>query len=346
MERIDERKREVLRAVVENHIEARVPVGSKTLSRDKLSQLKLSPATIRNTMAELDEMGYITQPHTSAGRLPTDKGYRFFVDELMMARKLSGNEMKRIDQMLLRETQLSDGMFETASGIISSFSQNAALVLLPRISAVVVDRFYFLKISRFRIQAVLKTSMGRVINLLLELDEDWSEAELTELSNFLNSEYAGQSLARMRQNLRRRVIREQSRIKRLRARALKVQERLLARQAGDGLIIEGISKFFDQPEFKMDAEKLRKLFQALSEKKRLIQLLDKCIDSKNIEVNIGSELENYGFEDCSLITTYCGPGNNWDGAIGVIGPRRMDYAYIFSLLEYMSGALRKICSRI
>lgn len=342
METIDERKREVLLAVVESHIKATVPVGSKTISSEKLSILRLSPASIRNTMAELDEMGYITQPHTSAGRLPTDKGYRYFVDQLMTTRKLARKDKIRIDQILQSETARADTLLQTTSTIISTFSSNAALVMLPNISDVVVNKFYFIKVSPLQIQVVLKTSVGRVLNLIVEPDEEWSEPELTELSNFMNREYTGQSLRRIRLNLKKKIKREKAQIKRLKARALTLQEMLVKQRSGEELIISGITKFFDQPEFKKDAEKLKRLFEALSEKKRLIELLDKCLYSEKVEVNIGSELGYEGFRDCSLITANCGRDSNWDGALGVIGPRRMDYAYIFSLLDYLTGALRKI----
>ena len=332
---IDERKSGILLA-------ATVPVGSKTISSEKLSKLRLSPATIRNTMAELDEMGYITQPYTSAGRLPTDKGYRYFVDKLMTARKLARKDKTRIDIILQNEKVRADGLLEATSTIISTFSSNAALVMLPHISDVVVNKFYFLRVSSLQIQVVLKTSVGRVVNLIVEPDEEWSEPELTELSNFMNREYSGQSLRRIRHNLKKKIKREKAQIKRLKARALALQEMLVKQRGGEELIISGVTKFFNQPEFKTDTEKLKKLFNALSEKKRLIELLDKCLYSEKVEVNIGSELGYEGFRDCSLVTANCGRDSNWDGALGVIGPRRMDYAYIFSLLEYLTGALGKI----
>ena len=342
MSTIDERKREVLLAVVQSHIKATVPVGSKTLSSEKLSSLGLSPATIRNSMAELDEMGFITQPHTSAGRLPTDKGYRYFVENLMTRRKLAKSEKARIDKILKTQTARADSLLEATSTIISSFSSNAALVMLPRMSDVVVSKFYFIKVSQFQIQVVLKTSVGRVINLIVEPAEEWSDSELIELSNFMNLEYTGQSLRKIRHNLKVEIKRNKTRIKKLRARALALQEMLLEQQPGEELIITGTTQFFDQPEFKQDAEKLKKLFNALSEKKRLIELLDKCLDSEKVEVNIGSELGYDGFSDCSLVTANCGRDSNWDGALGVIGPRRMDYAYVFSLLEYLTSALRNV----
>lgn len=346
METIDERKSEVLLAVVQSHIKATVPVGSKTLSSEKLSMLHLSPATIRNTMAELDDLGYITQPHTSAGRLPTDMGYRYFVEKLMTKRKLANKEKAKIDKIMQSEKGRAGGLLEATSKIISSFSSNAALVMLPRISDVVVSKFYFLKVSPLQIQVVLKTSVARVINLIIEPAEIWSETELIELSNFMNQEYSGQSLRRIRQNLKMEIKLKKTRIKKLRARALALQEMLLEQQLGEELIISGATKFFDQPEFKQDAEKLKKLFNALSEKKRLIGLLDKCLDSEKVGVNIGSELGYDGFSDCSLVTANCGRDSNWDGALGVIGPRRMDYAYVFSLLDYLTSALRKVSRQV
>lgn len=345
MELVDKRKRQVLGAVVENHIKAPVPVGSKTLSRNSLLKLQLSPATIRTIMAELDEMGYITQPHPSAGRLPTDKGYRFFIEELMTRQNLSNTEREKIDEVMAQEVIRVDGLLEATSSIISTLSSNAALVLLPKMSAVVVNKFFFLKISPSQTQAVLKTSIGRVINLLIEMDENWSETELSELSNFLNRDYAGQTLRQIRLKLRKKMKNERAHVNKLRSRALKMQEKLIAQQSNKELLIEGTSKLLDHPEFKQDAEKMKRLIRALSEKQKLIKLLDKCLETQKIEVTIGSELAMTGCEDISLVTTHCGPQSNWDGTIGVLGPRSMDYAYTFSLLAYMSGALKKFCSR-
>lgn len=336
------REREVLRALVENHIDNPAPVASRTLSRKNLSELGLSPATIRNSMAGLDEMGYIAQPHTSAGRVPTEKGYRFFINELMTARKLPSGAKKDIDCLLAMEGKRAGKLPIAALNILTAYSRWAAVALLPKITAVIVKRFYFIKISDFKMQVVLKTSLGGVENLLVEMDENWEDNELDELANFLNREYAGNSLRRIREKLRCQLKLEKAHANRLRKKALKIQEKLLLKREGEDLLVEGASRFFDAPEFRKDAEKLKKLFGVLSDKKRLLKILDKCLDKKKVSVNMGSELTPVGFEDCALVAVSYGNEDNCSGAIGVIGPRRMDYAYIFGLLEYMVGALDKI----
>lgn len=336
------RERQVLRALVENHIENPAPVASRTLSRKNLAELDLSPATIRSSMVGLDEMGYIAQPHTSAGRVPTDKGYRFFINELMIARKLPADARKKIDCLLALEKKRAGKLPVAASKVLATCSRRAAVALLPKITAVIVNRFYFIKVSDFQIQVILKTSLGGVENLLVEVDENWADNELDELANFLNMEYAGNSLRRIREKLRYRLQQEKARASRLRKKALLIQEKLIAKREGEDLVVEGASTFFDAPEFSKDAKKLKKLFGVLADKKRLLKILDKCLDEKKVSVNIGSEFTPAGFEDCALVAISYGSEINRPGAIGVIGPRRMDYAYIFGLLEYMAGALNKI----
>lgn len=336
------REREVLRALVENHIGNPAPVASRTLSRKNFSELGLSPATIRNSMADLDEMGYIAQPHTSAGRVPTDKGYRFFVNELMIAKKLTVGARKKIDCLLALEEKRAVKLPVAASRILTTCSRRVAVALLPKITAVIVKKFYFIKVSDFQIQVVLKTSLGGVENLLVEVDENWPDEELDELANFLNREYAGDSLRTIRGKLRHRLQQEKARAGRLRKKALLIQEKLISKREGEDLVVEGAATFFDAPEFSKNAEKLKKLFGVLADKKRLLKILDECLDEKKVSVNIGSELTPAGFEDCALVAVSYGSEINRSGAIGVIGPRRMDYAYIFGLLEYMAGALNKI----
>ncbi len=344
-EAVSKREKEILRAVVESHVADAAPVGSRTLSRSRQADLELSPATIRNVMADLEERGFIMQPHTSAGRVPTDKGYRFFVDELMRTKALGKRNRQIIDDSLLAELAHSsaiDDIKETVLGLLSRLSKNAGLMLYPRISASSINRFHFIKISDFNVQVILITEKGLVQNLFLELDQNFSEDELLELTNFVNAEYAGNTLKQICKNLRHKLKSEKARIEKLRIRALLIQEKLLSQQERVDVIIEGAATFLDAPEFKNNAEKLKNLFKTLSDKEKLLKIVAKCLDSGHMSINIGSEMSTAGLEDCSFLVYPYGRNTEREGTIGIVGPRRMDYSYICGLLEYVSIALNRV----
>lgn len=338
---LEERERQVLRAVVENHIYNPVPVASRTLSA-----LGLSPATIRNIMADLDEMGYITQPHTSAGRVPTEKGYRIYIAELMQARPLTSRERQAIDSGLSIADAGAGDMLTAASRLLVSVSHQAGLVLFPKLSSEPINRFHFVNIPPRRVQVVLVGSLGHVRNVLITLDEELTDMELAELANYINHHFSGKSLKQIRAALRRRAGTEEARAVRLRERAFKIQEQLALHGQGLDLAVEGAEALFDIPEFQRDAGKLKKLLKLLADKKRLLAILDRCMEegASQIVVEVGAEFKcDGGIEDCAFVAHACGgTPEGWEGAIGVIGPTRMDYPYMLGLLDYFSRSLNGI----
>lgn len=340
-ETLGERERQVLRAVVENHIYNPVPVASRTLSA-----LGLSPATIRNIMANLDELGYITQPHTSAGRVPTNKGYRFYIAELMQVRPLTPRERQTIDSGLSIADAGPGDMLTAASRLLVSFSRQAGLVLFPKLSSEPVNRFHFVSIASRRIQVVLVGALGHVRNVLITLDEELTDAELAELANYINYHFSGKSLKQIRAALRRRMDTEEARANRLLERTIKIQDQLALHGEGLDLAVEGAEALFDIPEFQKDAGKLKNLLKLLADKKRLLAILDRCMDedANQVVVEVGAEFKfNGGVEDCVFVAHACGgTPEGWEGAIGVIGPTRMDYPYMLGLLDYFSKSLNGI----
>ena len=340
-ETLGERERQVLRAVVENHIYNPVPVASRTLSA-----LGFSPATIRNIMANLDELGYITQPHTSAGRVPTNKGYRFYIAELMQVRPLTPRERQTIDSGLSIADAGPGDMLTAASRLLVSFSRQAGLVLFPKLSSEPVNRFHFVSIASRRIQVVLVGALGHVRNVLITLDEELTDAELAELANYINYHFSGKSLKQIRAALRRRMDTEEARANRLLERTIKIQDQLALHGEGLDLAVEGAEALFDIPEFQKDAGKLKNLLKLLADKKRLLAILDRCMDedANQVVVEVGAEFKfNGGVEDCVFVAHACGgTPEGWEGAIGVIGPTRMDYPYMLGLLDYFSKSLNGI----
>jgi heat-inducible transcriptional repressor len=340
-EAIKDRETAVLRALVQSHITSPSPVGSKTLSEGLLAGLRLSSATIRNSLAELDSKGYVSKSHTSSGRTPTEKGYRFYVNELMVARPVPPEQKRKISSLLEPRSADTAKIFRDISRLLNSFSGRTGLALLPAMSEAVIKKFSFIKVSPFRIQVVLVTAFAEVHNIIVELDEDWPENELTEMENFLNRHYAFGTLRQIRNRLERRIKRENARYNRLRRRLLKIQDGLFESGGDANLIVEGVESFFDAPEFRQDSRKLRKILKTLSDRKKMLTILGECLQAENVHVNIGSELSKVGIEDCSLVSFSFHLEDGAGGAVGILGPTRMDYPYLVGLLDYIFAEMNR-----
>ncbi|MBI5179362.1 MAG: heat-inducible transcription repressor HrcA [Nitrospinae bacterium] len=338
-ETIGEREREVLRAVVENHFGNSAPVGSRTLSRHGLAAMHLSPATIRNIMADLDDKGLIEKPHSSAGRVPTETGYRYYVEELMEARPVPARQRKQIDDFLEKGSDGAENLAEKMSLLLVELSHQAGVILFPRVAASVIEKFHFVVIAPLRVQVVLVLTGGRAQNMVVELDEAIPENELVELANFLNHKFSRRTLSQIRQALLRDISEGNERVLKMRARALAINEMLVSGQEVADVLVEGAPTLIDVPEFRNDAGKLKKLLKLLADKRKLLAILDKCLDGRQVAIEIGSGIEEAGLNGCALVARSYGYGETRDGAIGVIGPRRMDYPYLVGLLDYLSAAL-------
>lgn len=340
-----ERELAVLRAVILSHIESSEPVGSATLSRNRLSRFGLSPATIRNILADLDEEGFLEKPHSSAGRLPTDKGYRLFVSELMTDVTLPKVMREKIDSAL-QESETGTDTAATAITLLTSLSHQAGIFLLPAVSELVINRFHFVGISRYRIQVILVTALTQTQNIILETDEDWSDASLTELANYLNENYAGLTLRQIRGRLIKSISRQQKRAARLEAKALVIQEKLIEQLPEPAINIEGTANLLDAPEFERNIKRLKNVMRAFSDKKRMLEVIEKCISNEKLSVTIGSDLPSVDFDGCSLITSSFTGRDGLPGAIGIMGPTRMDYPYLVALTDYITKVIgRRITER-
>ncbi len=336
----EKRERTILQAVVQSCIQSSAPVGSRTLSKNRLSGLKLSPATIRNTLADLDDQGYLSKPHASSGRIPTEKGYRFYVDELMTAKPLSPSEKRKVSLTVDMEDSNDHQLLENISRLIHTLSKQTGLVLLPTVYEAPIMKICFIKISARRLQVVLIGSFSQVHNILIDVDEDWPESELTELENFINRNYAGCTLKAMRTKLKSKISREHAKYKKFRLNLLKIHEKIMKRRSEIDIIVEGSSSLLDTMNFDNDTkEKMKSLLKNIADKKKMLAILDSCLDNNEVNVNIGSELLPAGLEDCSLVGSSFHNSSGLSGAIGVIGPTCMDYPYIVGLLEY-------ICTKI
>ena len=336
---ISERMRLVLKNIIEDYILTAEPVGSRTISRT--SPLHLSPATIRNVMADLEELGFISQPHPSAGRVPTERGFRFYVDFMMDVTALTNQEQQVIRSRYSSHQIEGRDLFRETCRILSSSSHYLGVVWAPRISSVVLQHIEFVRLKRYLVLAILVNTAGLVQNRMIEVEEDFSQSELDHLSDYMNDLLAGLTLYQAREKILEQMRQEKNTYDRLLEQALKLGERALSPVDDTDIFIEGRTNILNEPEF-CNISRMTDLFRAFEEKATLVKLLDKLIEPKGVQIAIGSESQVQEMEGCSLVTaTYGCAGNVW-GALGVIGPRRMNYSRVIPLVDYTAKLLSEV----
>ncbi len=335
------RTQDVLRAVVNTFIETGEPVGSRTLS--KKIPLSLSPATIRNIMSDLAEAGFLSKPHASAGRLPTDLGYRVFVDALMNIHHITREERESIQRSYAHRMAQVEQVVTQASRILSELTQQAGVVLLPGRDQLFFQNIQFIRMSSENVLVVIVSKSGVVQNRVVPIDEDLDQEKLNRISHFLNEEYGGLSLREVRARVLERMGEERDNLDMLYNRAGELSRRTFLvddeEDDGEGLFVDGASRVFTQPEFADDFEKLQNLYQAFEEKGKLIRLLDGYLNSPDLTVLIGSENDIDGMEDCSVVARSYFIDDRPLGTIGIIGPKRMRYDRMVSLVEWTASAV-------
>jgi len=335
-----ERLRRVLGIIIEDYILTGEPVGSSTVA--KKSTLNLSPASIRNVMSDLEEIGLVYQPHTSAGRVPTEQGFRFYVDYLLDVHELNPAERKLIRSAYpdYPQTEASE-IFQKTSRILSSASHYLGVVWAPRMEMVVLQHIEFVRLRRHSVLALLVSTNGFVQNRVVEVEEEFSQSELDHLSDYMNSLLAGLSLHQVRQKILEQMEFEKATYDRLLEQALKLSQKAFASFDETDVFIDGRTNILNEPEFS-DVSRMRDIFRAFEEKATMVKLLDKCLEPQGVKIAIGSESEIREIEPCSLVTaTYSCEGQVL-GALGVIGPRRMNYSKIIPIVDYTARLLTEI----
>lgn len=336
------RMKEVLRVVIEDYILTAEPVGSMTISRK--SDLRLSPATIRNIMSDLEELGLLSQPHTSAGRMPTERGFRFYIDSILDIHELSGEEQKNLRARYSRHSNYQlEGrdLFRETCRILSASSHYLGVVWAPRMSLLVLQHIEFVKLRKNLTLAILVSTTGIVQNRIIELEEDLAQSELDHLSNYLNGLLTGLTLYQVREKLLEQMGAEKKTYDRLLEQAIKLGEIAFSSFDETDVFIEGRTNILREPEFG-NISIMTDLFRAFDEKATMVKLLDQCTAPRGVQIAIGSESQVQEMETCSLVTsTYGCEGRTW-GALGVIGPRRMNYSKIIPLVDYSARLLSEI----
>jgi heat-inducible transcriptional repressor len=333
---LEPRAAELLKLLVERYIHDGQPVGSRTLSRAR--GLELSPATIRNIMADLDELGLVQSPHTSAGRVPTTRGYRYFVNELLAPERLSDRD----EEMIARELapHVEGGLVEAASELLSSLTRMAGVVTVPRRNLAMLRRIEFLPLSDRRVLAILVVNQHEVQNRVLHVDRDYAADELERFANAINQHYVGQELTRLRQVLVEDVAAAKLKVDQNLLQAVSMAEQALREPAGTDYVLAGGTNLMAFHELS-DVQRLRQLFDALDRKRELLQLFDQCLGAEGLQIFIGDESGYRVLDEVSVVTAPYTVNGQVAGVLGVIGPTRMAYSRIIPLVTETARQLSK-----
>ncbi len=330
---MSERQRLVLSAVITAYVGEAAPIGSKSIAQ--VLSTPISSATIRATLAELAELGLVDQPHTSAGRVPTDHGLRLFIDELLPAQDVADYDRRTID-FRVDEVGL-DSLVPVAAELLSERTRQLGFVAVPALEQVVLQHVSLVRLSSERVLAVLVSAGGTAHRRVVRAERPLDQYELDRFSALLNERVAGRSLrevrdllAREARNLRRKADRVLAEAVELGKRALEADE-----DRGADLVIATRLALLEQPEFR-DPRRVRDLFKAVETKERLLEVLDRVLEEPGVSVVLGGESEELSLQSCALVATRYGTGDSPVGILGVIGPSRMDYARVIPLVGYFS----------
>lgn len=342
-EQLDERGKKILRELITHYCWTGEPVGSRTLSRR--GKMGLSPATIRNVLSDLEELGYIEQPHTSAGRVPTDKGYRFYVTYLMRNQDLNSVQKEMIEAQMQGPAGSLQDILTLTVNLLSTLSHNIALAVTPNLDKLCLENIDFIPISEKRILTILITRGGSVSNKVVELDESLSSEDLVKIAKYIKSEFAGQTLPSIRSRILELMRREQTQYDKLLKKAMLLGQKMLdIGVSQEELLINGASQIIHYPEF-FDIRKTRELLEALEEKSRIVRLLTQCIEGEGIHILIGSENMHPDLRGVSLISSPYKYRGQAMGTLGILGPTRMEYAKIVPLVDHIAKAVSSILSK-
>ncbi|HXW50981.1 MAG TPA: heat-inducible transcriptional repressor HrcA [Candidatus Acidoferrales bacterium] len=336
---LDRRKTSILGTVVYEYIATGEPVGSATLTQKY--NLGISPATVRAELASLDEEGYLDQPHTSAGRIPSDRGYRYYVDHLMLPETLTPEERELIRAEVRRAAHQLDAVVDHASHVLSSLTRSIAFAITPRLSSQVFRHIELIRVGAHAAHVVLVTNLGLAAQATVETGQDTDVDQLLRATNNLNARLSGKALSEISLESLRAIVRDTP----LPEDLMSAIARLFAEHTGaEGerrLFAGGAHNLLDQQEFR-DLRKLRAILDLLEEQQTLYQLLHGSLSSAGPTVAIGHELPSADMSECSVVTIPYKVANQNAGAVGILGPRRMQYARLIALLDCMADSLNAL----
>jgi heat-inducible transcriptional repressor len=336
---LDKRAQILLKTLVEHYISDGQPVGSRTLS--KCSGLDLSPATIRNVMSDLEELGFIASPHTSAGRIPTQRGYRFFVDTLLTIQPLLQKEIQHLEYEL--SSPDPQRLLTSAADLLSNLTQFAGVVMIPKRKSIAFRHLEFLPLSDKRILVIIVTSDNNVQNRIIVADKPYTASELTQASNFFNHHYSGSTFEQVQKKLHEELKQMQSDMTRLMAAALEASGKGLDDDK-DSVVISGERNLLQVDDLSTNVASLRKLFEVFERRTSLMQLLDNSQRAEGIQIFIGGESGYLPLDECSMVTAPYEADGEVVGTLGVIGPTRMAYERVIPIVDITAKVLSNALS--
>jgi len=334
----NERAQFLLKALIQRFIRDGQPVGSRTLSRD--SGLELSPATIRNVMSDLEDLGLVSAPHTSAGRVPTSQGYRLFVDTLVRYKQPREGEIRKLQSQIKRQQDDPDALLVSVSSLLASLTKLASIVTVPRGQRAILRQIEFLALSDNRILAILVINDREVQNRILHTAQPYTAEELQKAANFINDNYVGDDLMQIRKHLIKDLDRTRDSMNQAMHDIISVAQSAMEDAASPQgeFVLTGETNLMDFAELS-DIETLRRLFEAFSRKRFMLKLLDKSINASGVQVFIGEESGYQILDDVSVVTAPYRVDADHIGVLAVIGPTRMAYDRVVPIVDITARLL-------
>lgn len=335
---LNERERDILKSVIQHYIASGKPVGSRILSKER--NQRISPATIRNIMADLEEAGYLIQPHTSAGRVPTDMGYRFYVDNLLESSCLNSLDQELINGRIFTPDS-QDNVMERISQAISHATNNVGFVISPSLGHSLLKHLELIQLGDSKILVITVSKSGLVQNRIIQIDESFTQRELDQTARFLNENYSGYSLLSIRDDILKKMKEEKALYDRFLNNVILLCDRGLIDEVAEpdvDIYLDGASNFLGQPEF-TDTERMRSIFKTFEEKNRLVKILNQCLRARpghGVRIIIGSENSLPGLREYTLISSPLTIHDRNLGSVGILGPTRMEYAKAINTVDYVA----------
>jgi len=336
-----ERSEKILSAIVQGYISTAEPVSSKAIAAD--FSLGLSSATVRNTMAELESEGLLMQPHTSSGRIPTDKGFRYYVDTLLKLEEPEDGDKDVLRRSCSGPIELEKILAETTKAL-AALTSCATLMFAPRRESFIIRHVNFVPLDRGRMMVVMVSRAGMVRSRTIRLEDGVDGLDVEKITNYINSIAGGLTVRELRERIVEEMKKEKNLYDRLLSRALSLGAMAFSETKGavEGLYVEGQVNIFDAPEFREDIERMKDLFAAFEEKSLLVRMLDRSMDDEGTSIYLGSEGEVDAFNGLSFVTAPYGRSSEVLGTLGVMGPVRMNYSRIIPLVGFTAGLLSKV----
>jgi heat-inducible transcriptional repressor len=341
MEVLTERERMVLELILDSYITSAEAIGSRTIA--KTIRNRLSSATIRNIMADLEEQGFLYKPHVVAGRIPTYKAFRYYVDSMVVLRNPGRKEMQVLESLFKPRYAHVEGVMEDASKVLASISKFTSIVVEPRVNTMLFKEIEFVKLSHHTILIVFVTSAGIVHSRIVDTGENLGSDLLNGMKHYMNERFSGVPFYALKEGVLEDVQKDKESYRKLLSKIKESLENIIEEEDQREIHIEGTSKMMDMPEFS-DLARLKELFHTLERKEKLLRLLDGCLKEEGIHIIMGTESDIKEMRDLSIITSTYRIGEKSYGVLGVIGPIRMNYSRIIPIVNYTAKTLTDILS--